>query len=96
MKCIRYSIYQSDGSVGFKQLKKEILEYEKLKLKRFKIHNQIEEIKSEQEQPNAQFFQKNSKKKRKSQIYALQDNDGVLQKEPQAVIDIIYGFYQNL
>lgn len=87
---------QIDCSIRFKQLKREILEYEKMKYKKYRIHNHIEEIRNEQENPDAEFFSSGSKKKRKSQIHALIDRNGNLQREPKSVINIIHQFYQNL
>ena len=85
-----------DTSERYRQLKAEILDYEKQKIQQFRLQNRINNIELEMEVPNKTFFQKCLDRKKSVTITALKSKDGKLISDPNGVLDIIHEFYSDL
>ena len=87
---------QLQDSTRYRDLKVQIMEYEKMKVRCFQIHNRVKNIQNEMEYPSKSFYSKLTKEKEKSQISVIKNNKGKLETEPEKIIDVIYKFYKDL
>ena len=87
---------QLQDSTRYRDLKVQIMEYEKMKIRCFQIHNRVKNIKNEMEYPSKSFYNKLTKEKEKRQISVIKNNKGKLETEPKKIIDVIYKFYKDL
>ena len=87
---------QLDSSSRYQSLKKEILEYEKVKYRQYQVRNKIETVQQEMEKPTKSFFNHMTNKKAKSQISAIKIQNGKISEDPKEIMNYITDTYQNL
>ena len=89
---------QLESSERYRQLKVEILEYEKIKYQQFRLHNRLTDIENEKELPEKSFFAKCRENSKTSVLTTIKanDDDGTLLSEPNKIVNAIHQFYTNL
>ena len=88
--------HELDASERYRDLKAEILQYERQKVKLFNLQNRVSEIELEMEIPNKRFFSKCLEKKKSAYLTTLKSEDALLVTEPNEILNIVHKFYSKL